>query len=113
MEAMRSSETSVHTRSTQRHIPEDGILQRSRKYVEACCFLYKAKDFSAPLRTSTYIEFLHIVFSLEELWVQFLAGFLYSVHDMAENKLFVSNRQQHLSRNVLFCSSQSPCFLMM
>jgi hypothetical protein len=26
MEAMRSSETSVHTRSTWRHIPEDGIL---------------------------------------------------------------------------------------
>jgi hypothetical protein len=26
MEAIRSSETSVHTRSTQRHIPEDDIL---------------------------------------------------------------------------------------
>jgi hypothetical protein len=26
MEAIRTSETSVHTRSTQRHIPEDGIL---------------------------------------------------------------------------------------
>jgi hypothetical protein len=26
MEAMRSSETSVHTRSSRRHIPEDGIL---------------------------------------------------------------------------------------
>jgi hypothetical protein len=26
MEAIFSSETSVHTRSTQRHIPEDGIL---------------------------------------------------------------------------------------
>jgi hypothetical protein len=25
MEAIRSSETSVHTRSTRRHIPEDGI----------------------------------------------------------------------------------------
>jgi hypothetical protein len=27
MEAIRSSETSVHTRSTRRHILEDGILQ--------------------------------------------------------------------------------------
>jgi hypothetical protein len=28
LEAILSSETSVHTRSTQRHIPEDGILHR-------------------------------------------------------------------------------------
>jgi hypothetical protein len=27
MEAIRSSETSIHTRSTRRHIPEDGVLQ--------------------------------------------------------------------------------------
>jgi hypothetical protein len=28
MDAIRSSETSVHTRSTRHHIPEDGILQK-------------------------------------------------------------------------------------
>jgi hypothetical protein len=32
MEAVRSSETSVHTRSTQRHIPEDGILNEMLHY---------------------------------------------------------------------------------
>jgi hypothetical protein len=30
MEAICSSETSVHTRSTRRHIPEDGILEREK-----------------------------------------------------------------------------------
>jgi hypothetical protein len=30
MEALRSSETSDHTRSTRRHIPEDGILHSHR-----------------------------------------------------------------------------------
>jgi hypothetical protein len=30
MEAIHSSETSVYTRSTQRHIPEDGILHSHR-----------------------------------------------------------------------------------
>jgi hypothetical protein len=31
MEAIRSSETSVHTRSTRRHIPGDGILHSHRR----------------------------------------------------------------------------------
>jgi hypothetical protein len=35
MEAIRSSETSVHTRSTLHHIPEDGILQ-VYSYLDSC-----------------------------------------------------------------------------
>jgi hypothetical protein len=31
MEAIRSSETSVHIRSTRRHIPENGILKGRRR----------------------------------------------------------------------------------
>jgi hypothetical protein len=31
MEAIRSFETSIHTRSTRRHIPEDGILYSHRR----------------------------------------------------------------------------------
>jgi hypothetical protein len=31
MEAIRSSETSIRTRSTRRHIPEDGILRSHRR----------------------------------------------------------------------------------
>jgi hypothetical protein len=34
MKAIRSSETSVHTRSTRLHIPEDGILQYAVSAVE-------------------------------------------------------------------------------
>jgi hypothetical protein len=37
MEAIHSSETSVHTRSTRRHIPEDGILD---KFYVHITFLY-------------------------------------------------------------------------
>jgi hypothetical protein len=33
MEAIRSSETSVHTRTTRRHIPENGILLHYVKFV--------------------------------------------------------------------------------
>jgi hypothetical protein len=33
MEAIRSSETLVHTRSTRRHIPEDGILQNCTNFL--------------------------------------------------------------------------------
>jgi hypothetical protein len=44
MEAIRSSETSVNTRPTQRHIPEDGILyshrcESLRSYMLTSCFI--------------------------------------------------------------------------
>jgi hypothetical protein len=49
MEAIRSSETSVHTRSTQRHIPEDGILLSHRsenlKFLELhTCYRYSKRS---------------------------------------------------------------------
>jgi hypothetical protein len=34
MEAIRSSETPVHTRTTRRHIPEDGIIQIAKLSVK-------------------------------------------------------------------------------
>jgi hypothetical protein len=37
MEAIHSSETSVHTRSIQRHIPEDCILQSHRRETSHIC----------------------------------------------------------------------------
>jgi hypothetical protein len=41
MEAIRSSETSVNARSTQRHIPEDDILQGSVYFWDMTCSLLK------------------------------------------------------------------------
>jgi hypothetical protein len=43
MEAIRSSETSVHTRSTRRHIPEDGIPQ-SLNYLIRSHWFYQFTD---------------------------------------------------------------------
>jgi hypothetical protein len=43
MEAIRSSETSVHTRSIRRHIPEDGILQTNISVSLNCADLYFLK----------------------------------------------------------------------
>jgi hypothetical protein len=44
MEAIRSSEKSVHTRSTRRHIPEDGILSVQISFLQvynmACLSLF-------------------------------------------------------------------------
>jgi hypothetical protein len=44
METIRFSETSVHTRSTQHHIPEDGILQTLN-----CLLLTELGDKHSPL----------------------------------------------------------------
>jgi hypothetical protein len=42
MEAINSSGTSVHTRSTRRHIPEDGILQGIFYFIMLLLFKYGA-----------------------------------------------------------------------
>jgi hypothetical protein len=49
MEAIRSSETSVHTRSTRRHIPEDGILhshnrENLKSYIQSVLLSDIAED---------------------------------------------------------------------
>jgi hypothetical protein len=51
MEAIRSSETSVYTRSTRRHIPEDGILdthgsKNLKTYNSNFCFTLRFVLFS-------------------------------------------------------------------
>jgi hypothetical protein len=52
MEAIRSSEASVHTRSTRRHIPEDGILPSS------CSILYAFFSLPTPYIWKNYTETL-------------------------------------------------------
>jgi hypothetical protein len=55
MEGIRSSETSVHTRSTRRHIPEDGTLHCHRRenlksYIRnMSCYKYVKANSSAFL----------------------------------------------------------------
>jgi hypothetical protein len=62
MEAIRSSATSVHTRSTRRHIPEDGILHE-------ICILF-------TLEVDLKRAFLRGSYSLSRSWNQkFIAVF--------------------------------------
>jgi hypothetical protein len=58
METTRTSETSVHTRSTRRHIPEDGILHSHRR--ENLKFYILIRLFSS----SSFIISLHLFGSL-------------------------------------------------
>jgi hypothetical protein len=54
MEAMRSSGTSVHIRHTQRHIPEDGILQYNVLHEDRLKLLFAIK--SIKMYISDFIE---------------------------------------------------------
>jgi hypothetical protein len=59
MEALRSSETSIHTRSTRRHIPENGILHESkalllRQPVQFVNLNMEAVDNYLPAHTASY-----------------------------------------------------------
>jgi hypothetical protein len=68
VEATRSSETSVHTRSTRRHIPEDGILHSHRyenfKSYSVILYIKHRVQFEAEI-------YLHILLSsgLDEWFV--------------------------------------------
>jgi hypothetical protein len=74
MEAIRSSETSVHTRSTRRHIPEDRILYnyRCNNLKSYTCFSFFHLCSSQPL-SLRFILILSSYFCLENFqWVSSL-----------------------------------------
>jgi hypothetical protein len=63
METIRSSETSVHTRTTGRYIPENGILHPQSM------FLPYAKDqVSHPYKTNANYTFLYMIFTARILY---------------------------------------------
>jgi hypothetical protein len=55
MEAIRSSETSVHTTSTWRHIPEDGILHSHRCENFKCYVINEVRFTSVTSLTQTFL----------------------------------------------------------
>jgi hypothetical protein len=54
MEGIRSSETSVHTRSTRRHIPEDGILH-SHRCKNLKSYISQADDFLTSKKNNFWL----------------------------------------------------------
>jgi hypothetical protein len=62
MEAIRFSETSAHTRSTRRHIPEDGILHVHGLFKQFCENLQlRNKNFSYQLGSGHQIALVSVV----------------------------------------------------
>jgi hypothetical protein len=63
MEAIRSSETSIPTRTTQRNIPEDGIFRFTRNVIDSCQFFSQEHaSFSESLYTYILNYTLHVRF---------------------------------------------------
>jgi hypothetical protein len=90
MEAIRSFETSVHTRSTRRHVPEDGILQshcrenlKSYLYLVLELLLYKGQREVHETR-------IHVICLL------CIDGLAVSYHD-GFNSVFISFMDRFLS----------------
>jgi hypothetical protein len=79
MEAIRASGTSVHTRSTRRHIPEDGILHRITLYIQGTNSILK------ETRANT-ADWIHLTQVEDQYWTSVIS--LYRLVSQLEvNKL--------------------------